>query len=71
MFERNGRVYTAGFGHCGPAVVRFTPEQGHAYTVEFIWRSNAACGLAVLDATAQDAPVPVPSELIEDCPAPE
>lgn len=70
-YIQDGHGRLARFGHCGPAVVRFTPEQGHAYTVEFIWRSNAACGLAVLDATAPDSPVPVPAELIEDCPAPE
>jgi hypothetical protein len=51
-------------------VMRFTPEQGRAYTVEFIWTGNAACVLAVTDATAPDAPVPVPTEVIEDCPAP-
>jgi hypothetical protein len=69
-YIQDGHGGLARFGHCGPAVVRFTPEQGRAYTVEFIWSGNAACGLSVMDATAPDAPVPVSAEVIEDCPAP-
>ncbi|SDD20884.1 Extended Signal Peptide of Type V secretion system [Variovorax sp. CF079] len=48
-----------------------TIAAGNTVTLEFIWSGNAACGLAVTDATAPDAPVPVlPAEVIEDCLAP-
>lgn len=48
-----------------------TIAAGNTVTLEFIWSGNAACGLAVTDATGPDAPVPVlPAEVIEDCLAP-
>lgn len=56
-------------GRCGPLVVSFTPQAGHAYTVEFVWGDRATCNLAVLDATNPDAPLPVPTQAIAGCPA--
>jgi hypothetical protein len=57
-------------GHCGPVTVQFTPQDAHAYTVEFVWGSNPACSLNVMDATNRDAPVSVPVQIVADCPAP-
>ncbi|QNK67633.1 hypothetical protein [Variovorax sp. PAMC26660] len=57
-------------GNCGPVVAKFTPQDGRAYVVEFLWGSKPACSLNVVDATDPDAPVPVPAEAIPGCPAP-
>ncbi|WP_237726122.1 hypothetical protein [Variovorax sp. CF313] len=57
-------------GHCGPVTAQFTPQDAHAYTVEFVWGSNPACSLNVMDATNRDAPVSVPVQIVADCPAP-
>lgn len=57
-------------GNCGPVTAKFTPQDGHAYIVEYVWGSKPACSLNVLDATDRDAPVPVPTQAILDCPAP-
>jgi hypothetical protein len=46
-------------GHCGPVYAEFTPQAGHAYTVDFLWGNNPACSLVVNDASDPDAPVPV------------
>lgn len=57
-------------GHCGPVTAKFTPQDGHAYVVEFTWGGNPGCSLNVLDATDRDAPMPVAANVIERCPAP-
>jgi hypothetical protein len=57
-------------GHCGPVTAKFTPQDGHAYIVEYVWGSQPACNLNVMDATDRDAPVPVPTQAIAGCPAP-
>lgn len=57
-------------GNCGPVTAKFTPQDGHAYIVEFVWGSKPACSLNVMDATDRDAPVPVSTQAILDCPAP-
>lgn len=55
------------FGHCGPVVARFTPQEGHAYTVDYVWGSRPACSLLVMDATNPDAPVAVATEDVAGC----
>lgn len=57
-------------GRCGPLVSSFTPQDGRAYTVEFVWGDQATCKLAVMDATVPDAPVPVSTQAIAGCRAP-
>jgi hypothetical protein len=57
-------------GHCGPVTAKFTPQDGHAYIVEFVWGGKPACSLNVMDATDRDAPVPVSAQAIAGCPAP-
>jgi len=67
--EGTGSGYRS--GHCGPVVAKFTPQQGRAYTVDFVWGSKPACSLVVMDATQPDAPVPVPAvEQVAGCAAP-
>lgn len=56
-------------GRCGPVVVRFTPQERRAYTVEFVWGDRATCELAIMDATDPNAPVLVPTQAIANCPA--
>jgi hypothetical protein len=58
-------------GHCGPVVERFTPQEGHAYTVDFLWGRKPACSLVVMDATNPDAPVAVPTEQVAGCAPPK
>ncbi|MCR8957639.1 hypothetical protein M0765_007860 [Variovorax sp. S2] len=57
-------------GHCGPVTAKFVPQDGHAYTVDFVWGNKPACSLSVMDATDPDAPVSISVEAIEGCPAP-
>jgi hypothetical protein len=57
-------------GHCGPVVARFTPREGHAYTVEYVWGSKPACSLVVMDATNPDAPVAIDTEDVAGCAPP-
>jgi hemolysin activation/secretion protein len=58
-------------GHCGPVVERFTPQEGHAYTVHFLWGRKPACSHVVMDATHPDAPVAVPTERFAGCAPPK
>jgi len=57
-------------GNCGPMTARFTPQEGHAYTVTFLWGNRPACSLKIQDATDPDASVPVQAQITERCPAP-
>ncbi|BEP54057.1 hypothetical protein GmRootV35_43650 [Variovorax sp. V35] len=57
-------------GHCGPITAQFSPQDGHAYIVEYVWGSKPACSLNIMDATDRDSPVPVPTQAIAGCPAP-
>jgi len=71
-----GAPSTYSSGHCGPLTVQFTPHDGHAYTVNFIWGvkgvspNRDTCAMTVMDATDPDQPVPVTAEPIQNCPAP-
>ena len=69
-WSTGGTNITYRAGSCGPETVRFTPAEGHAYTVEFVWGKNMSCRLAVMDATDPDAPQPVEVRDIPGCPAP-
>jgi hypothetical protein len=55
-------------GHCGPLVSKFTPRDGRAYTVDFVWGGKPECQLVVMDATDPDTPVPVQAQPIVGCP---
>jgi len=55
-------------GHCGPLVTKFTPQDGRAYTVDFVWGGKPECQLVVMDATDPDTPVPVQAQPIGGCP---
>ncbi|MDQ0590735.1 hypothetical protein [Variovorax paradoxus] len=57
-------------GNCGPMTARFIPQDGRAYTAEFVWGGKPACSLAIMDATDPDAPASVPLQAIPGCPAP-
>ncbi|MET3496347.1 hypothetical protein [Variovorax boronicumulans] len=57
-------------GNCGPVTAKFTPQDGRAYIIEFVWGSKPACSLNVMDATDRDAPVPLAVQAIPNCPAP-
>lgn len=49
-------------GRRGPVVATFTPQEGRAHTVEFLWGDRATCNLVVMDTTNPDAPLPVPAQ---------
>ncbi len=56
---------------CNPPLVRFTPEAGKKYSIDYV-HSNfgskyGACGLVVMDDTNPEQRVPVPSEKIPEC----
>lgn len=57
-------------GNCGPVTIGFSPQEGHAYTVDFAWGSKPACSLVLMDATDPDAPVAVAARIIDNCPIP-
>lgn len=63
--DGSGTTYLS--GKCAPLTHRFTPQEGHAYVVEFVWESKASCSLRVADATNRDAPIPIVTDLIEGC----
>ena len=60
-------------GDCGPLTVRFMPQGGHAYTVDYVWGTQNGryiCTLSVKDAIDRDNPVPVTTEPVTGCAVP-